>query len=91
LAEAGLLRGRRATTHSQVTIRRLVKGATVRIVADLDMKLRSGDSVEVVTTVATSRTAGRKESLGHASRASKDAAADMRGALDEHVELRHPV
>jgi hypothetical protein len=29
--------------------------------------------------------------LGHASRASKDAAADMPGALDEHVELRHPV
>ena len=46
----------------QVTIRRLVKGATVRIVADLDMKLQSGDSVEVVTTAATSRTARRTES-----------------------------
>jgi polysaccharide export outer membrane protein len=45
-----------------VTIRRLVKGATVRIVADLDTKLQSGDSVEVVTTAATSRMARRTES-----------------------------
>jgi hypothetical protein len=45
----------------QLTIRRLVKGDTVRILADLDTKLQSGDSVEVVTTAAASRAPRRAE------------------------------